>query len=97
MWVEHPRAADRPQQKREGKGRPEHRRAEIASGGGDRAARREGRIFKNAAIAAQGDLIVSATVDVIEDDAWQSPFGHSPEVGDVHDTWRREARHRDYW
>ena len=81
--MEHPRAADRPEEERERDRRAEDRRLQIDGRRLDGAARPEHDPVVRAAIVAHRDLVVRSAVDVVEHRPGQTPFRDAAQVLDI--------------
>jgi hypothetical protein len=84
--IEHAAEADGGEDEGEIESRPEHRRPQVTGLHGDALSWPERHVLKGAGVLVQGDLVLGAAVDVVEDDRRQAAARQLTQVGDVDDT-----------
>jgi hypothetical protein len=93
-WMDEAAVADRSKNGRESERLAEDLRAKIGIGNGNGLARTEGDVVKNAAIFAESDFALGATIEIIEDDFGKAALRQGAEIVNVDDARRTERRGR---
>jgi hypothetical protein len=82
--IEHAAEAERRQQKRHIERRAQDRRSQIGVRRLDALTWPERHVGEGALVRLQRDLVLSAAVDVVEDDRWKPTLRHTAQIGNVH-------------